>query len=161
MNLERWILIGVIIVTILAIITLIPRKKAREAWVLSLFLQVITWPAGLFVVEKGWIEYPIQLVEGANQYNRTSFTFEFFIFPVLAITFSLYFPKVKRLGAFVYYVCFTGFFTIVEALLETTTRLVEYHEWTWYWTFITVIVALFLNHHYYLWFKQKWIKEKT
>lgn len=161
MNLERWILIGVILVTLIAIIAFIPRKKAREAWVLCLFLQVITWPAGLFVVEKGWIEYPIQLIEGANQYNRTSFTFEFFIFPIVAIIFSLYFPQVKRFGAFIYYACFAGFFTTIEAFLERTTRLVEYHEWTWYWTLITVIIALFLNHKYYLWFREKLIKEKT
>ncbi|MDZ5472386.1 CBO0543 family protein [Bacillus sp. 31A1R] len=161
MNLERWILVGVIFVTILAIFTLIPRKRAREAWVLLLFLQVITWPAGLFVVEMGWIEYPIQLLKRTNQYNRTSLTFEFFIFPIVAIIFSLYFPNVKRLGAIIYYVCYAGFFTCIEVLLERTTRLVEYHEWTWYWTLITVIISLFLNHKYYLWYKKKLIKVKA
>jgi hypothetical protein len=161
MNLERWILIGVIVLSIFAIIIFIPRSKSREAWVLFLFLQVITWPAGLFAVEMGWIEYPVQLLKGVNQYNRTSLTFEFFLFPMIAIMFSLYFPNVRRFGVIVYYVCFAGFFTIIEVLLERTTRLVEYHEWTWYWTLITVIISLFLNHKYYLWYKQKLIKVKN
>ena len=161
MNLERWILIGVISVSLLTIITLIPRDRAREAWILFLFLPLITWPAGLFVVEMGWIEYPIQLLKGVNQYNRTSLTFEFFTFPVVAIIFSLYFPNVRWYGAIIYYVCFAGFFTIIEVLLEKTTRLVEYHEWTWYLTLITVIIALFLNHTYYLWYRQKLNKANT
>ncbi|QOR67149.1 hypothetical protein IM538_03080 [Cytobacillus suaedae] len=161
MNLERLILIVVFIVSVFSIIFLIPRNKAREAWVLLLFLQVITWPAGLFVVEMGWIEYPIQLLKDANQFNRTSLTFEFFVFPIVAIMFSLYYPKVSKFGVMIYYVCFAGFFTIIESILEKTTRLVEYHEWTWYWTLITVIISLFLNHNYYLWYKQKMIKVKT
>jgi hypothetical protein len=158
MNLERWILIGAIIVSILAILTFIPRNKAREAWVLFLFLQVITWPAGLFAVEMGWIEYPVQLIKGVNHYNRTSFTFEFFIFPIVAIVFSLYYPNVKWFGSLIYYVCFAGFFTIIEVILERTTRLVEYHGWTWYWTLITVIISLYFNHKYYMWYKQKLMK---
>jgi hypothetical protein len=161
MILERKILIGVILISIIAIFTLIPRNRAREAWVLFLFLQVITWPAGMLAVEMGWIEYPIQLLKGVNQYNRTSLTFEFFLFPIVAIIFSLYFPKVRWFGAIIYYFCFTGFFTIIEALLERTTRLVEYHGWTWYWTFITVTISLFFNHKYYLWYKQKLVKVNT
>lgn len=158
MNLERWILVGVIIVTILATVFFIPRSKAREAWILFLFLQFITWPAGLFVVEMGWLKYPIQLLPDINQYNRTSFTFEFFVFPIVAIIFSLYFPNVKKIGAIIYYVCYAGFFTSIEWLLERTTRLVEYHGWTWYWTLLTVIICLFFNHKYYLWYKRKFFK---
>jgi hypothetical protein len=161
MNLERWILIGVIVLSIFAIIILVPRNKSREAWILFLFLQVITWPSGSFAVEMGWIEYPVQLIKGVNQYNRTSLTFEFFLFPIVTIMFSLYFPNVRRFGVIIYYVCFAGFFTIIEVVLERTTRLVEYHDWSWYWTLITVIISLFLNHKYYLWYKQKLIKVKN
>lgn len=161
MNVERWILVAVILIAILAIVVLIPRKKARDAWVLCLCLQIITWPAGLVAVEMGWIEYPVQLLPGVNEYNRSSLTFEFFLFPIVATIFSLYFPKVRWLGALVYYIVFAGFFTIIEVILEKTTRLVEYHGWTWYWTLITVIISLFLNHKYYLWYKQKLHVVKT
>ena len=159
MNMERWILIGFSSICIFALFKLIPRSKARDAWVLFAFLQVITWPAGLFAVEKGWIEYPTQLFPYVNQYNRTSFSFEFFLFPIVAIFFSLYYPdKVKPKGAAIYYLSFTGFFTICEVLLERYTTLVKYHEWKWYWTLTTVMISLFLNHKYYSWFKKRLVK---
>ena len=91
----------------------------QEAWVIFLFLQVITWPAGLIAVEMGWIEYPIHLYPKANLYNRTSFSFEFFLFPVVAIIFKLYFPRNKKgFGSLLYYVLFAGFFTFLETVLE-------------------------------------------
>ncbi|KAA0547182.1 hypothetical protein FZW96_14525 [Bacillus sp. BGMRC 2118] len=158
MNLERWILIAIIVITILTIFTCIPRNKARDACVLFLFLQVLTWPAGLFPVEMGWIEYPIQLLPDANHTNRTSLIFEFFIFPIVAILFSLYFPNVKRFGALMYYVGFAGFFTIIESILERTTSLVDYHGWSWYWTLLTVMICLFFNNKFYRWYKKKLIK---
>ncbi len=159
MNIERWILIGIIIFCIFALIKIVPNGKAREAWVLFLFLQVITWPAGLLAVELGWIDYPVQLFPKTNQYNRTSFSFEFFFFPVLAIIFSLYYPSfLKKWSALLYYLLFAGFFTIIEVILEKYTDLVEYYEWKWYWTFSTLILSLYLNHKYYLWFKKRLVK---
>ncbi|MDR6997803.1 CBO0543 family protein [Neobacillus niacini] len=162
MNFERLMLIGFSFICILAIFKLVPREKVRDAWILFLFLQVITWPAGLFAVEMGWIEYPTQFFSFANKYNRTSFAFEFFIFPIVAIFFSLYYPnKVKIKGAILYYLSFAGFFTICEEVLEKYTTLVEYHGWKWYWTLSTVIISLFLNHSYYLWFKKRLVKVES
>ncbi|TYS18461.1 hypothetical protein FZC78_02675 [Rossellomorea vietnamensis] len=159
MNLERWFLTGFSLLCIFALIKLVPKGKSRDAWVLFLFLQVITWPAGLFAVEKGWIEYPTQLLPQANMYNKTSFSFEFFLFPTVAIFFSLYYPyNIKRFTAFLYYLCFSGFFTLFEVVLEKYTTLVEYDEWKWYWTLVTVIISLFINHKYYLWFRKRLIK---
>lgn len=155
MNFERWFLIGVVVFCIFALIKFIPRDKARDAWILFLFLQVITWPAGLFAVEKGWIEYPTQLLPQANMYNKTSFSFEFFFFPIVAIFFDLYYPtKITRLKVFLYYLCFSSFFTFIEVILEKHTTLVEYHEWRWYWTILTISLSLYLNHKYYLWFRK-------
>lgn len=159
---ERWILVGFASLCILALIKLVPKDKIRDALVLFLFLQVITWPAGLFAVEMGWIEYPTQLLPNANSYNRTSFSFEFFLFPAVAIFFSLYYPvKVNKVKALLYYVGFAGFFTFLEAVLEKYTSLVNYHEWKWYWTLITVIISLYINHTYYLWFRKRLIKVET
>lgn len=155
MNFERWFLIGFIIICIFALWRFIPKHKGRDAWVLFLFLQVITWPAGLFTVELGWIEYPTQLLPNTNSYNKSSFSFEFFFFPVVAIFFSLYFPRRKHwLIIILYYVGISGFFTTIEVLLEKFTALVKYIKWNWYWTFITVNIALFLNDSAYKWFKK-------
>ncbi|KAB7665122.1 hypothetical protein F9279_21380 [Bacillus sp. B1-b2] len=153
MIMERWILVAIIIISLLLVWKLIPKDKMRDACLLFLSLQMITWPAGLLVVEMEWINYPIQLFPNVNEYNQSSFFFEFFLFPIISTFFSLYHPK--RIGfSLLYYVCFTGFFTSLEALLEHTTKLVDYHQWKWYWTFVSVNIALFLNHRYYLWFKK-------
>lgn len=159
MNTERWILIGVCCLCMLLLIKLVPREKAREAWVLFLFLQVLTWPAGLFIVEMGWIEYPVQLFPHANDYNKTSFEFEFFIFPLVSIIFSLHYPKNRtKKASFLYYLSFVGIFTAIEVLLEKYTNLVKYHGWHWYWSYITMTLALYLNHKYYLWFRKRIVK---
>ncbi|GKU82593.1 CBO0543 family protein [Niallia sp. NCCP-28] len=155
MSIERWILIGILVLSILVIYILVPKDKAKDAWVLFLSLQVITWPAGLLAVEIGLIEYPIQLLPVANEFNKSSFSFEFFLFPVTAIIFSLYFPKkFNKMGKFLYYLIFAGFFTCLEVILERHTGLVEYHGWKGYWTLITVIASLFINHSYYIWFRK-------
>lgn len=155
MNFERWFLLGFTIICIISLFKFVPKDKKRDAWVLFLFLQLITWPAGLFTVEKGWIEYPIQLLPQTNKYNKTSFSFEFFFFPVVAIFFSLYFPRRKNwMIILLYYVGIAGFFTILEGFLERYTALVKYKEWTWYWSFITVVISLVINDSCYKWFKK-------
>ncbi|HEO8418880.1 CBO0543 family protein [Niallia sp. FSL W8-0635] len=156
MNMERWILIGIIAISILAILFLVPKNRAREAWVIFLSLQIITWPAGLLAVEWNMIDYPIQLFSFANEFNRSSFTFEFFLFPVTAIMFSLYFPKKsKKTGTFFYYFLFAGFFTCLEVIIERYTKLVDYLSWQGTYTLLSVMVTLFINHTYYIWFKKR------
>lgn len=81
-------------VTILSLFFFIPKNKIRLAWVAFLFKQVLTWPLGLFVVNMGWIQYPIRFFENANY---ASFTFEFFIYPVMCIYLNVYFPSEKSL----------------------------------------------------------------
>lgn len=159
MNLDRWILIGIIGLCIIIIWKMVPIEKAREAWLLFLSLQVITWIAGLFAVEMRWIEYPVQLLPDANKYNKTSFSFEFFLFPMIAIIFSLYFPKSNKIKVkILYYLLFAGLFTVIEVILQKTTNLVMYHQWKWYWTLISLILVLYINHQYYLWFKKQLTK---
>lgn len=156
MNLDRWILIAIICFSIIMIWIMVPKKKAREAWVLFLSMGMITWPAGLLAVEMGWIKYPVQLLARANDYNKASFTYEFFLFPMTSVVFSLYYSKVvSKIGQFLYFFLFAGMFTILEVILEKTTMLVEYDEWKWYWTLFTLMVSLYLNHKYYEWYKKR------
>ncbi len=153
---DRWIFVAIICISFFIIWRIVPKKKAREAWVLFLSMGMITWPAGLLAVEMGWIKYPVQLLTNANDYNKSSFTYEFFLFPMTSVVFSIYYSKVvSKIGPFLYYSLFAGLFTILEVILEKTTKLVEYDEWQWYWTLFTLIITLFLNHKYYQWFKKR------
>jgi len=149
----RWIITASIMVGILLIWKLVPKERAREAWVPFLSLGSVTWAAGLFVVEMGWISYPVQLFSKENLINESSFTFEFFLFPVLAILFSLYYPKERgALIKWLYALLFSAAFTAAEVILEEYTNVVKYHEWKWYWTFFSVMFVLMLNHQFVKWF---------
>lgn len=151
----KWIIAGSIIIGVLSIWKLVPRERAREAWVPFLSLGSLTWAAGLFVVEMGWISYPVQLFSKENQINESSFTFEFFLFPILAILFSLYYPSQKgTLIKWLYGFVFSGVFTAAEVILEKYTNAVKYDEWKWYWTFFSVVLVLMLNHQFVKWFKK-------
>ncbi len=160
MNTDRWILVFIIITSILSLIKLVSRQKLRDAIIIFLSLQTLTWPLGLVTVEMKWIEYPVQLLPNANQTNKSSLLFEYYLFPLLAILFSLYYPQDKnKLGIVLYYLTFTGIFTILEFVIERYTDLAHYHTWSWYWTFISVLLVLFINHAYYLWFKKGLMSE--
>jgi hypothetical protein len=153
---ERWLLILFIILSLILLIKFVPKEKIRDACILFLFLQTITWILGLIAVEKGLIEYPVQLFPSENETNRTSFSFEFFIFPAVAILFSLHYPtKANKFIQVLYYFIITGFFTGLEVLIEKYTNLANYHHWKWYWTLISVMIVLFANHRYYTWFKKE------
>jgi hypothetical protein len=155
MIVEYSILISTIPISAFLLYKFVPRSKIRDAWFIFLFLQTLTWIPGLLVVEKGWIEYPTQLLPNENNTNQSSFLFEFFIFPVVAIIFSLKYPSnARRLHKFFYYLIIIGFCTFLEVLVERYTDLVEYISWKWYWTFISVWLFLFINHTYYTWFKK-------
>lgn len=66
------------IIMIYLLIKYIPKNKIRQAQVAFLITQVVTWIIGLLVVELRLIEYPVRIFSYAN---RSSFTFEFFIYP--------------------------------------------------------------------------------
>lgn len=155
MFVEYLILISTIPICVFLLYKFVPKEKSRDAWILFLFLQTLTWVPGLFVVEMGWIEYPTQLLPNEEKTNKSSFLFEYFIFPIVSIIFSLNYPsRASRLRKFLYYFIIISFCTFLEVLIEKYTDLVEYISWKWYWTYISVWIFLYINHRYYSWFKK-------
>lgn len=150
MSVEKKILLSSWVICIGLLFIFVPKAKLREAQVVFLFKQVLSWLFGLTVVEKGLISYPVRLFARAN---KTSFTFEYFVYPCLCIFFNLYYPYNKGgVATFLHYGLFSGFITILEYFLEKKTLLITYKNWTWYWTFITLSVTNYLSHKYYIWF---------
>lgn len=143
------IIIEWIIMTILLII-FIPRNKLRLAQVSFLFKLLITWLAGLAVVELRLIEYPVRLFSYAN---RTSFTFEYFVYPSICAIFNVHYPEKKcAFGQFMHYFYYCSIITIIEGLAERYTNIIRYIHWTWYVTWITLFVTFYITHKYCLWF---------
>ncbi|WP_425531830.1 CBO0543 family protein [Paenibacillus cellulosilyticus] len=116
-------------------------------------MQVSCWLFAALVAEGNLIEYPVGLL---NNVYKTSFTFEFFVFPSLSAIFNVHFPSDKSwLAKTMYTLSFSTGMTIVEVLLEENTELITYTRWSWYWSFITILITLLLSYGCYLWFFKK------
>jgi hypothetical protein len=151
MSKEKIIETSVWIIMIIALLVFVPKNKIREASSVYLFKLLLTFVLGLFVVQMKWIEYPVRSI--FPYAHKTSFTFEFFVYPAICVLFILYYPWKKnviiQLGHFV---VFCSVMTILEVLIEHYTQLIDYKKWTWYWTWISLFLTFFLSLRYYIWF---------
>ena len=150
MGLDAAILAFAWLLTIGMLFIFIPRDKIREALVIFLFKQLITWIIGLLVVELGLIEYPVRSFANASW---TSFDFEYFIYPAICVVFNLHYPVGKKpLKQLMHYVNYCSAITFVEVLIERYTDIIEYIHWEWYVTWITLFITFYVSRRFYLWF---------
>jgi len=150
MSTEAIILIVAWLITIIGLIISVPKIKIREAMVIFLFKQVITWIIGLLVAELGLIIYPVRSFAIATQ---SSFDFEYFIYPSLCVIFNLHYPVAKRfIRQLMHYVTYCSAMTIVEVFIERYTAIIDYIHWYWYVTWITLFITFFASRKFYLWF---------
>ncbi|MFB6467420.1 CBO0543 family protein [Cytobacillus sp. Hz8] len=148
---DKVILILCLILTTLSLIAFIPKHKIREAQVAFLFKQVVTWLFGLFVVEKNLISYPTRLF--FKKANKSSFSFEYYIYPALCALFNVYYPeKSNKTIKFLYNLLYPSFITIFEILAVKYTSLIRYNKWKWYWSFITLWITNYISRIYHRWF---------
>ena len=151
MILENIILMTTIIIIIASLVLFIPKEKVRDACLIFLFKESITWIIGLYVVQKGWIEYPIRLV--FEKATSTSFVFEFLVYPAICVFFNLNYPqKSTPFVKVMYYCLIVSAITAFEAFLESHTLLIKYTGWTWYWTWLTLFATFYASRKFYLWF---------
>jgi hypothetical protein len=152
MRIEWWLLLSVWVVAT-GILFFIPKNKIRLAVVAFLFQQIITFLIGLVVVEFGLLEYPVRLFPTVN---RTSFTFEYYAFPVICSAFNVWYPNDRSILVQVgYYVGFSSVLTIAEVILEKYTSLIHYIQWEWYISLITIGLALYIAREFCVWFFTK------
>lgn len=148
---DKQIEIAVWIVTSFLLIVFIPKNKIREAQVSFLFKQLLTWVFGLIVVEQNLIKYPTRTFFPKS--NKSSFTFEYFVYPSLCALFNIHYPYHKKLSSkFFYFFLHTAGITITENFLEKYTSLIKYNKWHWYWTFATIWLTYYISHLYNKWF---------
>ncbi|WP_449620455.1 CBO0543 family protein [Robertmurraya sp. Marseille-Q9965] len=150
-KLERTIEISAWIVISYLLLKFVPRHRIREAHLAFLFKQVLTWLFGLLVVEKNLITYPYRLF--FKKATKSSFTFEYFVYPGLCSLFNLYYPEKRNLFyKFCHYFFYTAVITCFEAIAFKYTNLINYKKWTWYWSFITVWISYYISRIYHRWF---------
>ncbi|WP_066072697.1 CBO0543 family protein [Neobacillus soli] len=145
-----WIILIFVWILTFALIFIIPRNKRRLAIVAFLFKQVITWIVGLVVVQYHLLSYPVRLF---STVNRSSFTYEYFVYPVICAIFNSFYPNLRKpMFKFFYYFAFCTILTIPEVILEKKTDLIHYIHWTWYWTWITLLITFVMTRYFCVWF---------
>ncbi len=138
MTLERGILVGVTVVSLLLILV-IPRQRYRLAIVAFLTTQFMTTILGHVVVDSGALIYPVR--EFA-EVNRTSFIYEFLAYPMVSAVFNAHYPVGRnRLTQIGYYVLYSSVLTIGEVVIERYTNLIVYIEWNWFWTWGSLLIT--------------------
>ncbi|MFZ4452066.1 CBO0543 family protein [Salibacterium aidingense] len=151
MAIEHIIELSTCATMVVLLLIFVPKNKIRESTVIFLFKQFMTWPLGLYVVHKNWIEYPSRLF--FQNSSGASFTFEYLLYPALCVLFVLYYPSYKKwIIKFLYFITYCSAITFIEALLEIYTNTVQYNEWTWYWTWLSLLVTFFISLKFYSWF---------
>ncbi|MCU9614865.1 hypothetical protein OEV98_15075 [Caldibacillus lycopersici] len=146
-------------VTILLLIKFVPKRRIREAIIPFFFKQCITWIFGLMVVEKRLISYPIRLF--FNRATKSSFTFEYFVYPSLCVLFNLYYPKKSNnVQKLLYYFFHTAIITCFEIYAVKFTKLIKYDKWSWYWSFASIWVTYYLSHIFYQWYFKNGVSNK-
>jgi hypothetical protein len=150
MSKDKIILITIWLITIGLLLKNIPKHKIRHGMVAFLYKQLITWPVGLYVVEKKLIKYPVRFF---NKANKSSFSFEYFIYPAFTAIFNLNYPENKnKFIKSLYYLSHTGLLTLGEVLAERYTNLIKYVKWKWYWSFISIGLTYYTSRLFYRWF---------
>lgn len=115
MRIEYFIYIAIAVLSILSILY-IPKEKIRKALLSLLAFQTSTWFTSIILVQRNKITYSVRELSKANS---TSFSFEFFILPLLCIFFNLHFPEDKSFYEKLrYYISFLLPFSLVEYFTE-------------------------------------------
>ncbi len=134
----------------------IPKDKIHLALLAFLFKEFLAWPLGLYVVDIGLIQYPIRFFENASY---TSFTFEFFLFPILCSYFNVYFPEDKSFFIkMMYYFLFCTGISLLELWILHNTNLIRYIHWNVYLTWISILISFYISRRFCLWFFKSYSK---
>lgn len=150
-NTIEWSAIGVM--TLLLYI-FVPRNKIREAHTIFFFKQFVTWFFGLLVVEKNLISYPSRLF--FKKTIKSSFTFEYYVYPALCVLFNLYYPERRnKMKKILYYFVHSGVITGFEIYALKYTNNIHYKKWKWYWSFLSIWFTYYLSRLYYKWFTKE------
>lgn len=90
MSIEKIILAAVWVLSVFALLTGVPKDRRREAALVFVTGQTLTWSLSLLFVEWEWVQNPVREFQKATAAN---FTFNFVLYPTVTVFYSLYYPK--------------------------------------------------------------------
>ncbi|MEK4220705.1 CBO0543 family protein [Bacillus sp. FSL W8-0116] len=121
------------------------RKKTliKDSILVFLLKAYFSTFIGIFVAKEKLIEYPVRFL---SKYFDTSIVFESFLYPIMCVYFFQTTYHSKFPGIVLQCALYTAALTIIEVLCEKYTDLIEYHNWTWMYSFITIfLLSLFVR----------------
>lgn len=154
MTLERGILAAAWLISFAIFLFVVPRNRVKEACLLFLSSQVITWPASLLLVELGFIANPVREFPAAT---RSNFTFNFLFYPLISMLANLYYPvhgsKWKQTG---YQMIVLGGLSGLMQLVQTYTSLINYMKFNWLLSFLIMLFAFNATRKFTGWYFSGW-----
>jgi len=153
LTIENIIEISSCVISMGLLLRLVPLNKLREASLSLIIMQSLTWILSGVTVQYKLIEYPVRYFSYAF---RTSFTFEYIMFPIISVLFNLYFPrKGSKLRKSLYTFSFPTVLIIFEIIIEKYTDNIEYLKWNWFYSWVSMLITLLIAYGYYRWFFKK------
>lgn len=150
MTLERIILISAWIGSAAALVLFVPKRKRREAVLIFLAVQLLSWSLGLIYVEAGWIESPVREFTRATSVN---FSFNYMLFPATGVFYTLMYPAQRTVvWRLIYTALFASAGTGFVYVIEICTDLFKNNMGTHYRTWITFFLGFYTARKYYEWF---------
>lgn len=141
MTLEWKIIYTVLAVCAVLAVILFSRQPIHD-WVTVFTLKsVITTFIDPIVVGAGMLEYPVRLLP---QFFQFSLLFNYLVYPLVCVMFNqtTYNRSLKNILAQA--VFYSAVITLMEVWLEKHTQLIEFHTWTWYYSFISLTLVTLL-----------------
>ncbi|MDF2935296.1 MAG: hypothetical protein K0Q90_669 [Paenibacillaceae bacterium] len=150
MTLERGVLVAAWLVSFAVILLAVPRNRLKEAFILFMSAQVITWPAGLLLVELDFMTHPVREFPIAT---RSNFTFNYFFYPMVSMAANLYYPvNASKWKQTVYQIVAVGGLSGVMQLVRIHTFLIDHVKFNWLLSFLIMFLAFNATRKYAEWY---------
>ena len=150
MTLERGILTAAWLISFTIFIFLVPRNRVKEACILFLSAQVITWPAGLLLVELDFMTNPVREFPVAT---RSNFTFNYLFYPVISMLANLYYPlHASKWKQAAYQLVAVGGLSGLMQLVRLYTQLIDHPKFNWLLSFLIMFLAFNVTRKYAAWY---------
>lgn len=136
--------------SVLSILIFVSRNNIRKAFLAALMAHLITWPLGLMLTYFGMIEYPVRLFSKAID---SSFLHGFILNPSIYAIYYIHYPnQVKLIWRWVYTLLITAIPASMEVLESKYTYLINYKNWSGYYTWMLALICYFIIRKYLDWF---------